>query len=824
LDERYSQCTTHFSATPQKADYGSQVSPYRANSVTSVEGTGVDISPKGQVAQEHKMPDGVVPDGTAPKAGGSAPQGRVLVPRISDVWKAQEFNQSNLIRTTRFGRWTWLPESIYYQFRRFANRYFFVVCALSLADFSPKKWEPNVGTFAAVLVWTALKDWYEDMGRAKSDKAENQRPTRVMEKGGKFKDTKWQYVQCSDIVKVHKDEMIPTDMVIFCTSNEEKGHCYIDTKNLDGETNLKYKVANQALLGTKSYENVTINCEAPHENMMGFKGSVFVTGSGADVSPLSMDHMVLRGCSLRNTEWIMGFSCYCGPESKAMLNSREAPVKVPDMQHLLNKTLLGLALSLLSVVGILTVLGWFWQIDALDSHKYLQVDGFTFENDGMDFVTQFFSFFLTFSHLIPMSLYVALEITKLTLAYRILSDPAMVDDETKQSALPRNSDLLEELGQVEIVFSDKTGTLTCNKMEFVRASVAEQVVGPKDAADLVQIRAAMKSGNTPKFHLSGAATDVTTNKDLERYFLALAVCHAVVIDPDSGLYQGASPDEVALVQGAATAGVTLESINFGHMVIKMADGSKREYQLLEMLEFDSDRKRMSVVVENKHENKIEIIMKGADMMILQRVKKDGNGKPIGFENEDTPSYQQLNAFSKDGLRTLCVASKDLKDLNSSDECWYDGWKKRFAAAACAIDDREAMTAACGEEIEIDMDYLGITAVEDLLQEGVPDTIELLRQAGLAVWVLTGDKVETAIDIGYSCRLLDHSMKLCKLVNLTDRDSTETALRAVVAEIKKKTETGTQIGLAMDGFSMTSITTSGDPLMGKLFFEVLLLVQ
>lgn len=871
------------------------------------------------------------------------PVDRTMIPRMSPAYVPQVFrapskdnpgsyNERNGIRTTKFRATIlhWLPMSLFYQFRRAANQYFLLITVLTAMPFSPKMLAPRVGTLAFVLLWTAVKDRFEDYQREKSDRAENTRRVQVLKKQGsatqqsvesspvaklmagfinfeskcyavsyrmfccccwsaepveQSKDEKgidaneitpgdgggiegsywepceWQNVRTSDIVKVAKNEMFPADIVILATSNGSDGHCFIDTKNLDGETNLKYKVAAHAIIGSgeksgdEGFAGLEINVEAPHENMNGFKGS-FAFGKSEDKKPLFLDNIVLRGCALRNTDWVVGFVCYTGNDTKVMLNSRDAPAKVPHMQHVLNILLRGLFISLGIAVIVCVIGSCIWEGDNKKATFYLQQSGATkgrtdtagefIDVDILTVLVKTAIYIVTFSHLIPMSLYVAVEITKLTLIYFILVDPTMVCPETGQSALPRNSDLVEELGQVEIIFSDKTGTLTCNKMEFVRGSVAELVLGPPNNDALKKAREKQKNDSEKGYDLHGDLTgynhmftkdvDPGVKKAMLDYHLLLAVCHAVLIDPESKMYQGASPDEVALVRGAAQCGVVLEDVQFGEIKIRLADGTMREYSLKEVMEFDSDRKRMSVVVHNKTENTIELLLKGADMMVLQRLKQDANGQPDGFPAPNCKNHEHLQAFSSEGLRTLIAAKKTLKILDDPEKNKnlmernngfdYDVWAKKYKDATIDLQDREAKLAECGEEIEVDLDYVGITAVEDLLQDGVPETIELLKQAGLRVWVLTGDKVETAIDIGYSCALLKkEGMKLLRLVNLIDVEKIKPALESAIQTIEEEHRKGLQVGMAMDGFSMTTLTSSGaSGDLQKLFFDVVMNVD
>ncbi|TGO52916.1 hypothetical protein BELL_1623g00010 [Botrytis elliptica] len=237
----------------------------------------------------------------------------------------------------------------------------------------------------------------------------------------------------------------------------------------------------------------------------------------------------------------------------------------------------------------------------------------------------------------------------------------------------------------------------------------------------------------------------------ERFMLALALCHTVIAEEVPGdvmTFKAQSPDEAALVATARDMGFTVlgntsEGINLNVM------GEEKHYPILNVVEFNSSRKRMSAIVRMP-DGKIVLFCKGADSVIYSRLRR---GEQAELRKR---TAEHLEMFAREGLRTLCIAERVL------DEEEYYGWRKIHDAAATALEEREEKIEQAADLIEQEMTLLGGTAIEDRLQDGVPDTIALLGDAGIKLWVLTGDKVETAINIGFSCNLLNNDMELIRL--------------------------------------------------------------
>jgi phospholipid-translocating P-type ATPase (flippase) len=415
----------------------------------------------------------------------------------------------------------------------------------------------------------------------------------------------------------------------------------------------------------------------------------------------------------------------------------------------------------------------------------------------------FITFFILFNSFIPISLYIMLEVVKLIQAFFVNNDILMYHDDSDTPAQIKNSKLNEEFGQVEYIFSDKTGTLTCNQMEFRCFSVtsAEPNSGVITACSYGDIKAPPVGSDSPPRKLSATKSKFRdarvqdgawlneTNRDQIRSLLeAMAVCNTVVTESAKGTvsYQASSPDEECLVVGAASLGVRLLTRNeTTAQLFSIATNSITTWTILKVLEFSSSRKRMSVFCRDPY-GRLLLIIKGADNVIMSRLKKDMTMAPIHAQTQVI-----LRNFASDGLRTLVFARADIS------EDAFTRWRRRYDNVPI-IDNREAKLEELADEIEKDLTLIGTTAIEDRLQDDVPETIELLGRAGMKLWVLTGDKQETALNIAYSCNLLTRDMGLFSFDFCTP-ETIEQVLEKFMADVESASlESGQDIGLVIQG--------------------------
>ncbi|XP_031706428.1 phospholipid-transporting ATPase IB isoform X2 [Anarrhichthys ocellatus] len=658
----------------------------------------------------------------------------------------------NHVSTTKYGILTFLPRFLYEQIRRAANAFFlFIALMQQIPDVSPTGRYTTLVPLIFILTVAGIKEIIEDYKRHKADNTVNNKKTTVL-RSGAWQTIIWKQVAVGDIVKVTNGQHLPADMVIV-SSSEPQAMCYTETSNLDGETNLKIR---QGLTLTAAFQTLEdlialsgrLECEEPNRHLYDFTGTLRLENQNP--APLGPDQVLLRGAQLRNTQWVVGIVVYTGHDSKLMQNSTKAPLKRSNVERVTNMQILVLFGILLVMALISSVGAAIWNDKHTeDSCWYLSRAG----DISTNFAYNLLTFIILYNNLIPISLLVTLEVVKFTQALFINWDMEMYYAETDTPAMARTSNLNEELGQVKYLFSDKTGTLTCNIMTFKKCTIAGITYG--HFPDLECDRSMDDFSNLPSSsNNSTEFDDPTLVQNIEthptspqicEFLTMMAVCHTVVPEREDNqiIYQASSPDEGALVKGAKGLGFVFTA-RTPHSVILEARGKEMSYEILNVLEFSSNRKRMSVVVRTPN-GKLRLYCKGADNVIFERLTEASQYKEL--------TIAHLEQFATEGLRTLCFAYVDLE------EDAYQEWLKEYNRISTVLKDRAQKLEECYELLEKNLLLLGATAIEDRLQAGVPETIATLMKADIKIWVLTGDKQETAINIGYSCRLVTHGMSL-----------------------------------------------------------------
>ncbi|KAJ4970123.1 hypothetical protein NE237_003222 [Protea cynaroides] len=725
----------------------------------------------------------------------------------------------NEVRTSKYTVITFLPKNLFIQFHRVAYLYFLAIAALNqlppLAVFGR-----TVSLFPLlfVLCVTAFKDGYEDWRRHRSDRNENNREALVLQ-SGRFRMKKWKKIRAGEVVKLCANESIPSDMVLLATS-DPSGIAYIQTINLDGESNLKTRYARQETASTV-FEGHTISglvkCEQPNRNIYEFTANMEFNGLRF---PLSQSNIILRGCQLKNTEWVIGVVVYAGQETKAMLNSTASPSKRSRLETYMNRETLWLSVFLFVMCAVVALGMGLWleqhrnELDTLPYYRkrYFtsgRYNGRTYKYYGLAMET-FFSFLssiIVFQIMIPISLYITMELVRLGQSYFMIEDKHMYDSRSDSRFQCRSLNINEDLGQIRYVFSDKTGTLTENKMQFQRASVygknygsSSNITDDSMSEASISAGAAERGWKLKSEIIADAELVELLHKDLDgeervaahEFFLTLAACNTVIpilrrslsssctmsdLHEDVGGidYQGESPDEQALVAAASAYGYSLIERSSGHIVIDV-NGEKLRLDVLGLHEFDSVRKRMSVVIRFPN-NAVKVLVKGADTSMFSILAKqadevDHRGN-VAF-NIKNATQSHLIEYASQGLRTLVIAARDLTAAE------FDEWQHRYEEASTSLTERSTKLRQTAALIECNLSLLGATGIEDKLQDGVPETIESLRQAGIKVWVLTGDKQETAISIGLSCKLLTPDMQ-----QVVINGNSEDECRCLLADAKSK---------------------------------------
>ncbi|KAF8969603.1 hypothetical protein BDZ97DRAFT_1794193 [Flammula alnicola] len=769
-----------------------------------------------------------------------------------------------------------------------------------------------------------------------------------------WKKTAWEDMAVGDFVKIMDNESLPADILI-CATSEDENVAFVETKNLDGETNLKSRNAVPALTHLRN----AAECASPHNafrlegdrpdvNMYKLNAAVKV---GKETFPVDMQMMLLRGTVLRNTGWVVGVVLYTGEDTRIVMNSGGTPSKRSKVERQMNpQVFVNLLLLALMAIACGIVDSVLEHRDYPEGAPWLYDDNRSGDNPSINGLITFAFALITFQNIVPISLYISIEFVRTCQAAFIYFDNNMVHKD--QPALARSWNLSDDLGQIEYIFSDKTGTLTQNSMIFRKCSIGGKMYNgdeleeeeeesslkkmpspdekgpppayappagisegekPKNLGAEIPLEQLRSSGSssaayqsskthvekgltkpksspgadsdssdlagpppppgdeepnaststaTPKVihHFHDAELSRTYNSEnaaharqLNGFFSVLALCHTVLtnLDKETGKleYKAQSPDEAALVQAAADMGfvfrgrerevlylqtpfqgatgvvdveVEEEAVGRPSGVGSSAgsqmsgngratspsgpgvlagtnadDGTLERYELLNILEFTSARKRMSVVLRklDADDGRLFLLSKGADSVIFERLKK-GAGEELKQVTE-----RHLDEFASQGLRTLTLAYKVIPE----DE--YNAWSERYHDASVSMDDREAKVEAVSDELERDLRLLGATAIEDRLQNGVPEAIADLKRAGIKIWVATGDKLETAIAIGHSTNLIGRESNI--IVIRGNRSGREVYDQIVHAVEQFFPESG-----ILDGLENPSPAGSADPEMAE----------
>ncbi|KAI8369516.1 uncharacterized protein BYT42DRAFT_521510 [Radiomyces spectabilis] len=688
----------------------------------------------------------------------------------------------------------------------------------------------------------------------------------------KWQSTRWQDINVGDFVYLRNNDAVPADMVVLASS-EPDGLCYVETQNLDGETNLKIKRSLQATNDISKPEDCErckfyIESEPPHANLYSYNGvlkwkveprdfmeqedelkngssnTLATDAADAEEDDNVVSHekteaitgssVLLRGCMVRNTGWIIGLVLFTGNETKIMLNSGKTPSKRSKMEKATNPHVIANFVLLFVLCLICSIAASIVYNGHSSANYFEQPDA---ESATMEGFLMFWTTLVIYQNIIPISLYISVQIVKTASAYFIHTDLDMYNEKLDQACIPKTWNISDDLGQIEYIFSDKTGTLTQNIMEFRRCTIngvtyglgeTEASIGAKlrdnpsaEAADFFKTMDLEKAREEmlqkqmdlfehkyvnpnssfvdPKLFEDLAKND-TQSQSLVHFFSALALCHTVIPEipdpskPNEIIYKAQSPDESALVATARDVGFTFVAREQDNVIID-AMGERRDMTLLHVLEFNSTRKRMSVIMRSPQDGRIVLLCKGADSVIYERLSElhsdDEASRRQKQVREDT--LKDLAVFANEGLRTLCIASRILEE----DE--YQQWAARYKTASNSISNRDEQIEAVCEEIEQSLTLIGGTAIEDKLQEGVPDTIAVLAKAGIKIWVLTGDKIETAINIGFACNLLTKDMLLIS-INARDEMDTLEQLRRSQREVNEKASFQ-KCALVIDGESL-----------------------
>lgn len=611
---------------------------------------------------------------------------------------------SNEISNAKYNAITFVPTLLYEQFKFFFNLYFLAVAlsqaipALRIGYLSS-----YVLPLAFVLTVTMLKEAMDDIQRRRRDSESNNELYAIINRSQLVpsKDLK-----VGDLIKMHKGARIPADCILL-QSSEPSGEAFIKTDQLDGETDWKLRIAcplTQNLSQDDLLNKISITASAPEKSIHRFLGKVTYKSSSSN--PLSVDNTLWANTVLASSGYCIACVVYTGADTRQAMNTTTPKVKtglleleINSISKVLCACVFLLSISLVAFGGIQNA---DWYVDIL---RYL----------------------ILFSTIIPVSLRVNLDLAKSVYAYQIEHDDAIPETVVRTSTIP------EDLGRIEYLLSDKTGTLTQNDMQLRKIHLGT-VSYTAETIDIVSDYIQTLDSSAPP---STSRRDISTR--VRDMVVTLALCHNVTptFEDEGLMYQAASPDEIAIVKFTESVGLSLfkrdrHSISLLHE----HSGTTLNYDILQVFPFNSDTKRMGIIVHDKQKNEYWFLEKGADTVMAKIVERND------WLEEETGN------MAREGLRTLVIGRKQLTHKS------YEEFKKKYEEASVSMLNRdEQISNVVSEYLERNLELLGLTGVEDKLQKDVKASIELLRNAGIKIWMLTGDKVETARCVSISAKLI-----------------------------------------------------------------------
>uniref|UniRef100_A0A4W2FD85 Phospholipid-transporting ATPase n=1 Tax=Bos indicus x Bos taurus TaxID=30522 RepID=A0A4W2FD85_BOBOX len=608
-------------------------------------------------------------------------------------WQRRKYKK-NIIHTAKYNVFSFLPLNLYEQFHRFSNLYFLLIILLQgIPEISTLPWFTLFAPLVCLLTIRAIRDLVDDIGRHRSDKIVNNRPCQIL---------------------------MGKRLTWFCWPAQSPAAC---------------------AMWRRLTSTGKVVCEEPNSRMHHFVGCLEWKGKKY---PLDSGNILLRGCKVRNTDTCYGLVVYAGFDTKIMKNCGKIHLKRTKIDHLMNRLVVLIFVSMVVVSAVLTFGFWHKVKEFKANHHY--VSAVHMRSVAMEAFFIFWGFLILLSVLVPMAMFIMAEFIYLGNSVFINWDEHMYYEPQDLPAKARSTSLNDLLGQVEYIFSDKTGTLTQNIMTFKKCCINGVVYGPEETPGKENTFLWNEFADGKLLFCNAQLLQaVQANQDwrVREFWRVLAVCHTVMVQEKNNqlVYQAASPDEEALVTAARNFGYVFLARTQDSITL-MELGEECVYQVLAMMDFNSIRKRMSVLVR-KPEGSIYLYTKGADTVIYERLQKKGE--------TEWATEEALASFAKETLRTLCLACKEV------DEEVYEEWRQRHQEASILLQNRAQALHQVYEEMEQSLQLLGATAIEDRLQDGVLETIKCLKQGNIKVWVLTGDKQETAVNIGFACELLSENM-------------------------------------------------------------------
>ncbi|KAK5094925.1 putative aminophospholipid-translocase [Exophiala xenobiotica] len=748
--------------------------------------------------------------------------------REVDVGRQQKKKYpANIVSNAKYTLWSFLPLTLYNEFRFFLNIYFLLV---ALSQIIPYLRIGYMSTYivplAFVLTISIGKEAFDDLARRRRDAEANSEPYTVLAfdpdsavrptpLGAREAQKKSRDLKVGDILKLEKNQRVPADVVLLKSTAAEAvvegpaelaagdtvaAETFIRTDQLDGETDWKLRIPCPPSQGLSlaDLRRLQIIASAPNQKVTEFVGTATLSARASAYDPhvakqqdegespresspsttsipLGIDNTAWANTVLASNTTTLAVIIYTGKQTRSAMSTSQSRSKSGLLESEINTLTKILCVMTLTLSVVLVAL-----------------EGFEPSNKKPWYVATMI-YLILFSTIIPISLRVNLDMGKTVYAYFIERDQGIPGTVVRTSTIP------EDLGRIEYLLSDKTGTLTQNEMQLKKIHVGTVSYAGEAMEEVTGYVNQVFAQNTEQKQLL-ASMPVRSRREIgtrvRDLIVALAICHNVTpsteeIDGEQIVsYQASSPDEIAIVEFTEAVGLRLQQRTREEIILQSTQTDKTVLtaRILDIFPFTSDSKRMGIIVKVSStipdlplNDELVFFQKGADTVMSTIVAAND------WLNEETAN------MAREGLRTLVVGRKKLSQAQ------YDAFASAYQTASLSLHNRDTqMSSIVASHLEHNLDLLGVTGVEDRLQRDVKPSLELLRNAGVKIWMLTGDKVETARCVAVSARLVARGQSITTIAKI----GTKAAAIDALDSIRNRSDTA----LLIDGESLAIMLT------------------